>query len=128
MHTDHRPSSPTLTQPIDPTGLLSYSAAAAYLSLPVGTVYALVNQKRIPHIRLSGRLVRFVPSHAFQPQEFSFSFPGADLKFRGRKSVRAAPRIVRRFALPIEDLCALRDSPTFPNSFLLPDVSVEITL
>lgn len=69
-----------------------------------------------------------VPSHAFQPQEFSFSFPGADLKFRGRKSVRAAPRIVRRFALPIEDLCALRDSPTFPNSFLLPDVSVEITL
>ncbi len=39
--------------------LLGYAAAAELLQLPVGTVYALVSQKRIPHIRLGRRLVRF---------------------------------------------------------------------
>jgi excisionase family DNA binding protein len=29
------------------------------LAVPVGTLYAWVHQKRVPHIRISGRLVRF---------------------------------------------------------------------
>ena len=41
--------------------LLSYQQASAVLGIPVGTLYALVHQKRIPHIRLSGRMVRFHP-------------------------------------------------------------------
>ncbi len=41
--------------------LLSYREASALLAIPVGTLYALVHQKRIPHIRLSGRMVRFHP-------------------------------------------------------------------
>lgn len=40
--------------------LLKYDDAALLLSLPVGTVYAMVSQKRIPHVRLGPRLVRFV--------------------------------------------------------------------
>jgi excisionase family DNA binding protein len=39
--------------------LLGYADAAKLLRLPIGTVYALVSQKRIPHIRLGRRLVRF---------------------------------------------------------------------
>lgn len=39
--------------------LLTYSEAAELLGLKIGTLYALVSAKRIPHIRLSGRLVRF---------------------------------------------------------------------
>lgn len=38
---------------------LNYREAAAVLRVPLGTMYALVSQKRIPHVRLSRRLVRF---------------------------------------------------------------------
>ena len=38
---------------------LSYQQAASLLGVPVGTLYAWVHQKRVPHIRISGRLVRF---------------------------------------------------------------------
>ena len=38
---------------------LNYEEAADYLNVAVGTLYAWVSQKRIPHVRLSGRLVRF---------------------------------------------------------------------
>lgn len=38
---------------------LTYSQAADMLAVPVGTLYAWVHQKRVPHIRISGRLVRF---------------------------------------------------------------------
>lgn len=44
-----------------PAKLLNYQEAAALLSMPVGTLYALVHQGRIPHIRLSRRMVRFDP-------------------------------------------------------------------
>ena len=39
--------------------LLTYAQVSAMTGLPVGTVYALVSQRRIPHIRLGTRLVRF---------------------------------------------------------------------
>ncbi len=39
--------------------LLSYDDAADLLSLPKGTLYSLVNQRRIPYVRLGPRLVRF---------------------------------------------------------------------
>ncbi len=55
--------SPTASVPENPvlTPLLSYQQASAVLGIAVGTLYALVHQKRIPHIRLSGRMVRFHP-------------------------------------------------------------------
>ena len=39
--------------------VLRYADAAALLSMPLGTLYALVSQQRIPHYRLSGRTVLF---------------------------------------------------------------------
>ena len=44
-----------------PHPLLTYKKAAARLGMPVGTLYALVSEGRIPHIRLSQRMVRFDP-------------------------------------------------------------------
>lgn len=38
---------------------LRYREAAALLHMPVGTLYALVSRRQIPHIRLSPRLVLF---------------------------------------------------------------------
>jgi excisionase family DNA binding protein len=39
--------------------MLGYHDAAAMLGVPVGTVYAWVARRRIPHVRLGPRLVRF---------------------------------------------------------------------
>ena len=39
--------------------MLGYHDAAAMLGVPVGTVYAWVSRRRIPHVRLGPRLVRF---------------------------------------------------------------------
>jgi len=39
--------------------LIGYDGAAAMLGLAKATVYAMVHQNRIPHIRLGRRLVRF---------------------------------------------------------------------
>ena len=39
--------------------LLDYAAAAAMLTLPIGTLYAWVSLGRIPHYRIGPRLVRF---------------------------------------------------------------------
>jgi excisionase family DNA binding protein len=39
--------------------ILTYKSAAALLSMPIGTLYGLVSQKRIPHFRLSARTVLF---------------------------------------------------------------------
>lgn len=39
--------------------LLNYREMAAFLGVPIGTLYSMVSRKQIPHIRLSGRLVRF---------------------------------------------------------------------
>ena len=39
--------------------LVGYKVAAAILSVPVGTLYSWVHQRRIPYVRLGPRLVRF---------------------------------------------------------------------
>lgn len=39
--------------------LMTYQQAADLLGLPKGTLYAMVHQNRVPHIRLGKRLVRF---------------------------------------------------------------------
>lgn len=37
----------------------TYKQTADFLNMPIGTLYALVSEGRIPHIRLGNRLVRF---------------------------------------------------------------------
>lgn len=39
--------------------LLTYAQASTHLNLKLGTLYALVSQGRVPHMRLGRRLVRF---------------------------------------------------------------------
>jgi excisionase family DNA binding protein len=39
--------------------LLTYAQASRHLNLKLGTLYALVSQGRVPHVRLGRRLVRF---------------------------------------------------------------------
>lgn len=41
------------------TEYLDYASAARLLGVPIGTLYGLVAQRRIPHVRLGRRLVRF---------------------------------------------------------------------
>ncbi len=56
---------------------LDYEGVSALLNVPKGTMYALVSQKRVPHIRLSRRLVRFdrkeletwIAAHAVLPAQ-----------------------------------------------------------
>jgi len=43
----------------DDDQLLTYADAARLLNLRLGTLYALVSRKEIPHVRLGKRLVRF---------------------------------------------------------------------
>lgn len=38
---------------------LTYAGAAAYLSVPVGTLRALVHRRAIPHVRIGPRSVTF---------------------------------------------------------------------
>ena len=42
-----------------PDEMITYAEVAAMTGLPLGTLYAMVAQKRIPHVRLGLRLVRF---------------------------------------------------------------------
>jgi len=39
--------------------MLNYKQVADRLGVPLGTVYAWVHEKKIPHVRLGARLVRF---------------------------------------------------------------------
>ena len=39
--------------------LLTYDQAAHLVNVPTGTLYAWVSQRRVPHVRISARLVRF---------------------------------------------------------------------
>jgi excisionase family DNA binding protein len=39
--------------------LVTYAEASKILNLKLGTLYALVAQRRVPHVRLGRRLVRF---------------------------------------------------------------------
>ena len=38
---------------------MTYDHLSEFLQMPKGTLYALVHQKRIPHIRIGPRTVRF---------------------------------------------------------------------
>jgi excisionase family DNA binding protein len=38
---------------------LTYTEAAHFLGIPVGTVYSMVARRQLPHLRLGKRLVRF---------------------------------------------------------------------
>ena len=40
-------------------GYLNYPEASEFLNIPRGTLYSMVSRNEIPHIRLSGRSVRF---------------------------------------------------------------------
>jgi excisionase family DNA binding protein len=42
--------------------LFTYAQAAKFLNVRLGTLYALVSRKEIPHVRLGKRLVRFTRS------------------------------------------------------------------
>ena len=39
--------------------MISYAEASEFLGVPVGTLYAWVHARRIPHVRLGSRMVRF---------------------------------------------------------------------
>jgi excisionase family DNA binding protein len=47
-----------MSSTIDTRKLISVQAAAVYTGLSVHTIYAMVSQRRIPHIKL-GRRVKF---------------------------------------------------------------------
>ena len=51
------------TGPARPGGsmqdLLTYAEASNHLNIKLGTLYALVSQGHVPHVRLGRRLVRF---------------------------------------------------------------------
>ncbi|MBI5493955.1 MAG: excisionase family DNA-binding protein [Deltaproteobacteria bacterium] len=42
---------------------MTYKEAAQYIAVPLGTLYSLVCRKRIPHVRLGKRFVRFKREH-----------------------------------------------------------------
>ncbi len=56
--------------------MLTYKEAAWLLGVPVGTVYAWVHTRGIPHVRLGARLVRFRRSDL--------------LEWLGERTIRAA--------------------------------------
>ena len=43
----------------DADDMLTYKQAAAFLNISINTLYSLVHQRRVPHVRLGRRLVRF---------------------------------------------------------------------
>lgn len=52
------PDVPTKGAPMEPK-FLNYSDAARYISVPIGTLRALVHRKAIPHVRIGPRSVTF---------------------------------------------------------------------
>jgi len=50
---------PTVHPTEDFDDIIGYDAAARLLGVAVGTVYAWVSQRRVPHFRISKRCVRF---------------------------------------------------------------------
>jgi excisionase family DNA binding protein len=53
-------SDATTTPPAaEAPAMLTYAEAAQRTALPIGTLYALVSRKEIPHVRFGKRLVRF---------------------------------------------------------------------
>jgi len=49
-----------------PLQLLTYAEVCKLCALKVGTLYALVHNKRIPHVRFGHRMVRFSKEHIEQ--------------------------------------------------------------
>ena len=47
-----------MSSTVDTRQLISVQVAAVYTGLSVHTIYAMVSQRRIPHVKL-GRLVKF---------------------------------------------------------------------
>lgn len=41
------------------TDILDYKQATEFLGLPIGSLYAMVSQRRLPHFRIGPRCVRF---------------------------------------------------------------------
>jgi excisionase family DNA binding protein len=59
--------------------LMNYQQAAAYLGMRMATLYSKVSRREIPHIRLSGRMVRFDPDVLARfLRERSFTPPAPD--------------------------------------------------
>lgn len=57
---DHRRAEAEAEPPASPASdVLTYQQAAQLLGAPVGTLYSWVHHRRIPHVRLGRRLVRF---------------------------------------------------------------------
>ena len=46
----------------DDAPLLTYQQAATRLGITLSTLYSLVHQRRVPHVRLGPRFVRFKPA------------------------------------------------------------------
>jgi excisionase family DNA binding protein len=44
---------------------LTYSEAAQFLGVPVGTLYSMACRRQLPHVRLGKRIVRF-PRHELE--------------------------------------------------------------
>lgn len=42
--------------------ILNYKQAAEYLGIPIGTLYAMVSKRQLPHLRFGNRFVRFKES------------------------------------------------------------------
>ena len=58
-------SSPEVTDKPTTTSIHRYESAAKFLGIPVGSLYALVHEKRIDHVRLGARTVLF-EQHALE--------------------------------------------------------------
>lgn len=58
-HKPRVPRAPEMEMSPPNRRFLNYSEAAKLLHIPKGTLYAWVHENRVPHIRLSPRMVRF---------------------------------------------------------------------
>ena len=55
-------ASPTNPTAQTPPNLLTYIEAADLLGVKLATLYSLVSRRAVPHVRFSGRMVRFEPA------------------------------------------------------------------
>ncbi len=84
----------------DPSRLLSYRELSAKIGVPVATLYSWVSLGRVPHIRFSGRLVRFDPAaiaqwlaaRAVKPREELAPQAGTPVAATGRPPPRRGRR------------------------------------
>ncbi len=82
--------------------LLTYAEAAALLGLKLPTLYTLVYRRSVPHVRLSGRIVRFDPV-VLEAWRKSRAVPveeGRDRHVTPRRPIRPRNRRMANGALP----------------------------